>query len=82
MSAQEMLRPLIQEAKDRKMWLHTYYQDIWFSPDELEAMNKEGRFLWGPVNWELRNPKERVEILKRGIHNAKKELDSFEKRLT
>lgn len=67
-SAASTLQPLITQARKEGKWLHCYYQDIWFSPDELEAANQEGRFLWGAVNWTLRDPHEMVqeqaEILK------------------
>lgn len=54
------LQPLFEQARREGKWFHTFYQDIWLSPDELEAAHKKGRFLWGPCNWTLRDPKELV----------------------
>lgn len=54
------LSELIAEARKQSKWLHCAYQNLWFSPDDLEACNKAGRFRWGAVNWTLRDPKERI----------------------
>lgn len=77
-SAQEIdLRPLIEEARLKGLWLcHTYY-DLWFSPKELENANKEGKFLWGSTNWMLRNPQEHLEYLKHQVAKAEKDLQDF-----
>lgn len=51
------LKPLFKKAREEGLWFHCGYQDLWFSPDELEKMQtEEGRFIWGAVNWTLRNP--------------------------
>lgn len=60
-----MLRPLIEQARAEGKWLWCHYQDLWFSPDDLAAQNAKGSFCWGPVNWELRDPQERVSEAKR-----------------
>jgi hypothetical protein len=78
---QELLKPLIAEAKATDRWLHCHYQDLWFSPEQLEAANAQGRFLWGPVNWTLRDPQERVAILSRDVENARLALESFKAQL-
>lgn len=54
------LKPLIQRARDEGKWLWCRYQDLWFSPDQLEAANEKGRFIWGAANWQLRDPQERL----------------------
>lgn len=54
------LQPLIEEARRRRLWLYCRYQNLWFSPAELEAENANGKFRWGPVNFELRDPLEYV----------------------
>ena len=80
MSVQEMLRSLIQEARDRRMWLWCNYQDIWFSPDELEAMNKKGKCLWGPVNWKLRDGQENTIKLENLVKQAEDNLKDWKKK--
>ncbi len=59
-TALDSLRPLIAQARAEGKWLHCSYQDLWFSPDELEAANRDGRFRWGAVNWTVRDPGEMV----------------------
>lgn len=52
------LKPLIAEARAKRLWLWCHYQDLWFSPAELEAQNNNGKFLWSAENWRLRDPNE------------------------
>jgi len=75
------LVPLIAEARATKKWLWCNYQDMWFSPSELEKANAEGRFLWGPINWRLRDPQERVLELERAVSGAQAQLERFKKAL-
>jgi hypothetical protein len=67
----EQLNKLIAQARVEKKWLWCHYQDLWFSPDELEAKNKAGQFQWGAVNWELRDPQEKLNEAKRRTECAK-----------
>ena len=78
---QMMLRPLIESARGRGMWLWCSYQDLWFSPDELEAKNNQGKFLWGPINWVIRDPQEHIQQLKQGIERAEDALAMFQTRI-
>ncbi len=77
----ETLRPLLRKARDEGKWLWCGYQSLWFSPDELDAQHNEGNFLWGPINWELRNPQDRVQHLERQIKHAKVDLTKFKLRI-
>jgi len=52
------MQPLFDQARREGKWFFTSYQQIWFSPDELEAQQRSGKFRWGPENWELRHPSE------------------------
>lgn len=70
-----MLAPLIEQARAEGKWLWCNYQDIWFSPDELAKQNANGKFLWGPVNWKLRDPKERLTEAERRASDAQREVD-------
>ena len=76
------LQILIDKARNRGLWLRCFYQDLWFSPDELEAKNKEGKFLWDPVSWELRDPKERIKTMERQINLSIDRLTEFRRRVT
>lgn len=59
----KQLADLIDKAESEGKWLHSRYQDIWFSPAALRAENAKGRFVWGTVNWTLRDPKEKLARL-------------------
>lgn len=75
------LMPLFHEARAKRLWFHTSYQDLWFSPDDLARANATGRFRWGPSSWTLRDPAERLLELDRKIAEAQKERDQFAARL-
>ncbi len=77
----ESLKPMFEEAKARNLWFYTSYQQIWFSPDELAAENKRGKFMWGAVNWELRDPIDGLKALDKKIAEAQAERDRFAARL-
>ena len=68
------LAPLIEQARAEGLWLWCHYQDLWFSPDELQAQNAKGKFLWGAVNWMLRDPQERVKQAEAAAQRAANEL--------
>lgn len=72
-----MLAPLIQQAKSEGKWLWCHYQDLWFSPEQLAEENANGKFLWGPVNWRLRDPQERISEAERRAAQAQRELDAI-----
>jgi hypothetical protein len=76
-----MLAPLIGEARRRKLWLYCSYQGLWFSPDELAKENANGKFLWGPVNWQLRDPAEGLARLAQKVDDARAEMNRFIARL-
>lgn len=75
------LRSLIQEAERRGKWLHCAYQDLWFSPAELRKANDESKFLWGAVNWTLRDPIELLEQARRRVKLAEEEYRRIEERI-
>lgn len=55
------LQPMFEEARKKGLWFYSYYQCMWFSPEELEAAHKENRFIWSKENWKLRDPRELLE---------------------
>ena len=75
------LQPLIEKAREQNKWLYCFYRDVWFSPDELEAQNKIGRFLWDESHWELRNPQEGVRALQSRLAEIEKEISEFQSRI-
>ena len=72
------LKPLFETAKKEGLWFNCHYQDLWFSPKELEELQADGRFLWGAVNWKLRDPKEHLEYLKNKVKSAEIEVKKIE----
>lgn len=66
----QLLEPLISQAEAEGKWLHCSYQDLWFSPAQLREENRKGSFLWGPVNWTLRDPQERLAEAQRRADSA------------
>lgn len=73
----ESLAPLFAEARSKGLWFHGYYQDLWFSPDELAARHAQGRFIWGAANWELRDPGEKLKRLDADAKAAQRAHDEF-----
>lgn len=73
--------PLFERARQEALWFWCHYQDLWFSPDELAAHHRDGRFCWSAVNWKLRNPQEHLASLKGRVIAAQQAVETFEKRL-
>lgn len=70
------LRKLIRRAIDNRKWLFCQYQSLWLSPDELAEANARGRFLWGVVNWKLRDPQEHVDEINAQIAGLERQRQS------
>ncbi len=75
------LAPLFAEAARTGAWFHCTYQNLWFAPEELRAEQAAGRFRWGPGNWKLRDPQERVAELLAKIDEALAARKAFEARV-
>jgi len=71
------LQPLFQEARMHGMWFHQRYCNLWFTPDELEQKQANGKFIWGPPNWELCDPKIRVIQLEADIAKIQSTIDEI-----
>lgn len=69
------LEPLFREARAKGLWFYCTYQQLWFSPDELAKEHAKGTFIWGPVNWMLRNPKELLTQLEGEIRAAQERYE-------
>ncbi len=75
------LAPLFQKAKAESLWFCCRYQQLWFSPEELAAKQAEGKFLWGPVHWELRSPSEHLRKLRSKAVKAEEKYLKFRGRV-
>jgi len=71
------LEALVREAEAKGLWLFAGYQQLWFSPKGLRAAWADGRFRWGAVNWQLRDPQERVKELEAAVRAAEQDLKTF-----
>ena len=77
----EQLAPLFARARAEGLYFHGHYQNMWFSPDELEALQAQGEFRWGAVNWELRDPAEHTRELERRAEWAQSALDAWREKI-
>ena len=71
------LEVLIKRAEKTKNWLYCHYQDLWFSPEKLREENENGRFLWGPVNWDIKSPLILLKQLKETAELSNKKYEEF-----
>lgn len=75
------MQQMVDTAKNKGLWIHCEYQDLWFEPKDLEECWKSGLFCWGATNWSLRPVTERVIQLERKVRQAEDELKEFKKRI-
>jgi hypothetical protein len=79
------LIPLHSKAIRENLWFYCSYQSLWFSPKEIKSEWDHGCFIWGPQNWQLRDPKEYLketkEQLEENIKNLKTKVISLEARI-
>jgi hypothetical protein len=73
----DSLELLCQRAEKEGKWLYCGYQCLWFSPAELRKENANGRFLWGPSNFQLRDPTEQLRRLEMDAKEAIRKRDNF-----
>lgn len=73
----DSLQPLFKRADRDGLWFYTDYQQLWFSPNELRKCHKEGRFVWGAENWNLRNPQERLNQIENEQRTLNQEKNEF-----
>lgn len=71
------LEPLFEKAENEGLWFHCVYQDLWFSPEELRKEHEKGKFIWGAVNWQLRDPKEKLNELEAKKRGIEREIERF-----
>lgn len=75
------LSHLFKIAEEQGLWFYSHYQQMWFSPRELKEQQSRGHFVWGAVNWELRDPKIKLKQFEREIEELEKQKKEFELRL-
>lgn len=75
------LEPMFKQADAEGLWFRSSYQDIWLSPDELRRYQADGKFVWGPINWELRNPIQLTMGIAAQIHELQQRLESIQRRI-
>lgn len=72
------MQALFRQARAEGLWFYTSYQGLWFSPDQLADAQANRRFRWGAVNWQLRDPHERLEEARRDYAQAAQRLAVLE----
>ena len=55
---------------------------MWFSPKELKEEQKNGKLLWGAVNWKLRDPQELITDLEEEIKHKIKNIKDVKERVS
>jgi hypothetical protein len=75
------MRELFEKARAKGLWFYAKCQDIWCSPGELARHRRAGKFCWGAVNWELRDPAERISEYNAEILALVRERESFRARV-
>ncbi len=58
------MQPLFDKARQHGLWFYNNHTALWFSPEALERAQSNGKFRWGAVNWELRDPKDHIRELR------------------
>lgn len=74
-------KDLIERATREGKWLFCQYQGLWWSPAELAQCNANGRFLWGAINFELRDPAELLAACEQRVVQAMAEVESVKARM-
>lgn len=77
----KQLEPLFEKAKKLDFWFYTPYHQMWFSPEALREEHKNGRFIWGPPNWQLRDPWEQVASTLKELQAAQDKYTSVLKKV-
>ncbi|ATF11600.1 hypothetical protein A616_06265 [Brevibacillus brevis X23] len=72
------LRPLFEQAEREGLFFYSNYQQLWFSPQSLRLEQSKGHFIWGASNWQLRDPKERLQELLRKRTSVEREIHDFQ----
>lgn len=74
------LKPLIDEAKEKGLWLHLKGY-AWLSPYELEKEQVKGHYTYDKKYWILGDPQDKVKELEDEIKRKQDELETFKSRI-
>lgn len=69
------LAPLFDRAERENLLFRAHYQQIVFTPGELQKEQADGRFVWGPVNWELISKDEYLRQAEVELKSAEAEVN-------
>lgn len=75
------LQPMFLEARQKGLWFKSTYQNLWFSPDELQHSHNSNKFVWGKANWTLADPFELVNRKEIEITNLQISLSELKKKI-
>lgn len=78
------MEPVIREAEDSGMWFYHKSPErgeIWASPQYLRLRHSQGRYIWGPDQWELRSPRAYMNQLKHRAREIVEEYNDMVRRL-
>lgn len=81
----DALDKLFIEARAKKLWFYCPFgggSPLWCTPDELQEAQGKGKFIWGHVNWELRDPRELVAAINLKMTQLQQELTRIERKIT
>lgn len=76
-----MMEPLLNEAREKGLWIVHHYSGEIFRPDELRQIQKDGVLRHGPINWGIMDPRDKIEHLKDNVRRAEEELHDFQRRV-
>lgn len=73
----QKLDALFEQARREHLWFFHRGLDgpLWFTPDELQANQEKGSFVWGCPNWQLRPPMELLAQLIASRNEASAAVD-------
>ena len=72
---------MFEEARAKGLWFFCHYQQIWWTPDELEDQQSRGNFRWAAKNFKLRHPLELQRELIKELSDKQEDLEKFYARL-
>lgn len=77
----EELASMSEAARADNLWFYCGYQNLWLSPYRLDQLQQEGAYRWPAGCWTLRDPRERLEELRKQTDVAMRLERDFERSL-
>lgn len=81
-SAFEAMEPYFAQAQTNGWWFRSHYDRVWFTPQELREAMLSGRFLWGPENWVMMDPRQELHEIGARIVKENEAYNRWLKRLS